>query len=141
MKYATIFALAAAAVVSARPTDDMSEVENVDLEAPVTAVPDPIPEATALSGPRPSENIDIHDVWIRKNTTEAGEKVITAVSFELDGDDAQNLPCHVSNPRFPDPKGADIGNCKDTKYSFTLHAGTDNTTDYSLRIYHETGLA
>ncbi|KAF6794979.1 hypothetical protein CSOJ01_13557 [Colletotrichum sojae] len=81
--------------------------------------------------PRPSENIDISNFYVRKQQ----DGTITNVNFLLKGDDAADLACVGDNPGLP----SDVITCSDSKYRFTLREGSES--EFALRIYHELGLA
>ncbi|KAK2595460.1 hypothetical protein QQS21_006800 [Conoideocrella luteorostrata] len=93
--------------------------------------------AAPASEPKPSENIEISTLYVRKYVT-GDSKRIDSVSFKLKGRDADGLDCAVSNPDFPTPNK--VTTCGESKYRFTLHPGTDGS-EFSLRIYHELGTA
>ncbi|WQF82699.1 Putative alternaria alternata allergen 1 [Colletotrichum destructivum] len=92
-----------------------------------SAIAAPAPQEDA---PRPSENIDIADLSVRKQQN----GTVTNVSFLLSGDDATDLACQ-GNTGVP----SDVITCGDSKYRFTIRQGTE--TEFALRIYHELGLA
>ncbi|KAF2758027.1 hypothetical protein EJ05DRAFT_476302 [Pseudovirgaria hyperparasitica] len=75
------------------------------------------------------ENIDIADLYVRKNNG------IQAVGFKLSGNDGSAIDCSASTPGFP----SDVITCGETKYRFALYPG--QTTEFGLRIYHELGTA
>ncbi|KAJ6443792.1 nuclear distribution protein nudE [Purpureocillium lavendulum] len=93
--------------------------------------------AVPTSEPKPSENIDISDFIVRKDSSPSGTK-INVVDFKLKGRDAENLSCTAQSPEFPAPK--EVTTCGDSKYRFSLHAGNGGS-EFSLRVYHELGLA
>ncbi|PHH92677.1 hypothetical protein CDD83_6095 [Cordyceps sp. RAO-2017] len=84
-----------------------------------------------------TENIRISKFLVRKNAAPDGT-TIRVVDFKLDGDDAHGLGCTVQAPAYY-PKPSEVSTCGSSKYRFALHPGND--TEFSLRIYHETGLA
>ncbi|KJZ68913.1 hypothetical protein HIM_08864 [Hirsutella minnesotensis 3608] len=85
---------------------------------------------------KPHENIEIQDFTVRKDVSN-GTK-INVVDFNLSGRDAKALGCTAQNPTFPKP--SEVVTCGDSKYRFSLHAGSDNN-EFSLRIYHELSVA
>ncbi len=93
--------------------------------------------AVPTSESKPSENIAISNFTVRKDSSPSGTK-INVVDFKLSGKDASNLSCTAQSPDFPTPK--EVTTCGDSKYRFSLHAGKDGN-EFSLRIYHELGLA
>ncbi|WYZ39561.1 hypothetical protein EsH8_III_001475 [Colletotrichum jinshuiense] len=93
-----------------------------------SAIAAPAPQES--DAPRPSENIDIADLSVRKH--ENG--TVTNVSFTLSGNNATDLPCQGATG-IP----SDVITCSESSYSFTIRAGSE--TEFSLRIYHALGLA
>ncbi|GJC84722.1 effector protein PevD1 [Colletotrichum liriopes] len=92
-----------------------------------SAIAAPAPQDDAS---RPSENIDIADLSVRKQQN----GTVTNVSFLLSGDDATNLACQGATD-----VPSDVITCGESKYRFTIRQGTE--TEFALRIYHELGLA
>jgi hypothetical protein len=90
--------------------------------------------ATAFAAPAAqgrTENINITDLFVRKN----GDK-ITAFDFKLSGNDAKDLVCKTGAiASLP----SETITCGDSNYRFVLTKGKE--TDYSLTIYHQTGVA
>lgn len=87
------------------------------------------PQSTAPPDPNTYENIDIADLYVRKN------EGIQSVSLKLSGKNATDLDCSASNPGLP----AEVFTCGESKYRFAIDKG--ETTEFALHIYHELGLA
>lgn len=81
--------------------------------------------------PNTYENIDISDFSLRKTL----EGNVTTVSFNLSGDDADNLLCQAENPAIP----SEVITCGDSKYRFVIDKAEDS--NWALTIYHELGPA
>jgi hypothetical protein len=78
-----------------------------------------LPLSAAWLEPRP----------IRRNGT------VRNMSFKLTGRNATDLLCAKTDPDFPSA----VITCGDSKYRFALYPGKE--FEYSLRLYHELGLA
>ncbi|KAF4303572.1 putative protein elicitor [Botryosphaeria dothidea] len=87
------------------------------------------PQSSSPPDPNTYENIDIDDLYVRKNDG------IQSVSFKLSGKNATDLDCSASNPGLP----SEVITCGESKYRFALENG--ETTEFALHIYHELGLA
>ncbi|KAI9151369.1 Effector protein PevD1 [Paramyrothecium foliicola] len=88
---------------------------------------------------RPSENINIKDFLVRKYNEPNGTVTINVVDFKLSGDDATDLSCTAQSPEWPIP--SEVVTCGDSKYRFSLQPGSEEGEEFSLRVYHELGLA
>lgn len=102
-----------------------------------TALAAPAPQTTGCpnpahcggSPPDPStyENVDIADLYIRKNNG------IQSASFKLTGANATDLACEIGVvPELP----SEVVTCGDSDYRFGLTKGEN--TEFGLAIYHQT---
>ncbi|KAI1842612.1 hypothetical protein JX265_012605 [Neoarthrinium moseri] len=84
-----------------------------------------------------SEEISVTDFYVHEalinGTTEA---TVDGVSFLLSGENATNLECSAQTG-IP----SEVFTCGDSKYRFALYPGESSSSGFTLRLYHELGLA
>lgn len=88
-----------------------------------------------------SEDVSITEFYAHKagaNGTSVG--TVDGVSFVLNGEDATDLSCSATATQVTSGLPTDVITCGDSKYRFALLAGPDSST-FTLRVYHELGLA
>lgn len=92
-----------------------------------------LPQATPVPGSY--ENIDISDFSVRKTSGEP--TTIQSVYFKINGTDATDLVCSVSDPAYP----SKVITCGESKYRFAIAPAAVEPYEFELSLYHELGPA